>query len=242
VSDAGPGGRAGSIDEALGYAFRDRDLVETALAHPSYAHEIDGSRGNERLEFLGDAVVNMVVAQLLYAAHPDWAEGELTRARAALVNKNALAATARELGLGGFVKLGRTEQRSAGEEKDSILANCLEALVAAVYLDGGLLPVVELARRLFGDAVERGTVALLRDAKTRLQEWAHAQHRCTPSYRTVQDSGTDNDERRFTVEVLLGDRILGSGLGRSKRAAERAAAEDALAAVPEPELAPPRDV
>jgi ribonuclease-3 len=212
----------------LGYTFRDQELLETALSHPSFAHELDGSRGNERLEFLGDAVLGLVVAQALYQAHTDWAEGDLTRARSALVNQRALAGRARELGLGGFVKLGRTERRSAGEEKDSILANCFEALVGALYLDGGLDCVTAFLQRVFGPAIEGGTAGLRRDAKTRFQEWAHARFRITPSYETVADSGTDNDERRFTVDVRIGSETWGRGVGRSKRSAEHAAAEAAL--------------
>jgi ribonuclease-3 len=219
---------AESLADVLGYTFRDQTLLETALSHPSFAHETDGSRGNERLEFLGDAVLGLVIAQRLYQAHPEWAEGDLTRARAALVNQRALAARARELGLGGFVKLGRTERRSAGEEKDSILANCFEALVGALYLDGGLECAGAFLQRIFGLAVERDTSALRRDAKTEFQEWAHAHFRITPCYEAVADSGTDNDERRFTVDVRIGSETWGRGVGRSKRSAEQAAAEAAL--------------
>lgn len=219
---------AESLAEVLGYTFRDQALLETALSHPSFAHETDGTRGNERLEFLGDAVLDLVIAQRLYRAHPEWPEGDLTRARAALVNQRALAARARELGLGGFVKLGRTERRSAGEEKDSILANCFEALVGALYLDGGLECAEVFLQRVFGLAVERGASALRRDAKTEFQEWAHAHFRITPCYEAVADSGTDNDERRFTVDVRIGSETWGRGVGRSKRSAEQAAAEAAL--------------
>ncbi|HEY7922440.1 MAG TPA: ribonuclease III domain-containing protein, partial [Vicinamibacteria bacterium] len=137
-----------SIDELLGYRFRDAELASTALTHPSWANEVDGGGGNERLEFLGDAVLDLVIANELYAAHPDWAEGELTRARAALVNQRALADVSRSIGLGRLVKLGRTEQRSAGGDKDRVLANCLEALIGAVFLDGGLAPATALLQRL----------------------------------------------------------------------------------------------
>jgi ribonuclease-3 len=225
VSAAGESARQ-SVEAALGYAFRDPDLLATALAHPSYAHERDASPGNERLEYLGDAVLDLVVARLLYDAHPDWTEGDLTRARAALVNKRALAERARFLDLGRFVKLGKTEQRSGGADKDSVLADCFEALLGAIYLDGGLGSAVELARKLFAEAV---AVAPRRDAKTEFQEWAHARFQHTPTYRTVVDSGTDDDDERFTVEVRIGDEAWGRGIGRSKRSAERAAAEAALA-------------
>ncbi len=222
-------GAPGSIDEVLGYRFRDAELARTALTHPSWANEVDGGGGNERLEFLGDAVLDLVIADALYAAHPDWAEGDLTRGRAALVNQRALAEVSRGLGLGRLVKLGRTEQRSSGGDKDRVLANCLEALIGAVFLDGGLEPAAALLGRLFASAIEAGGAVGARDPKTALQEWAHAKHRTTPSYATVRDSGVDHDAERFTVEVSIGSQPWGSGTGRSKRSAEQAAARAALA-------------
>ncbi|MEE9608363.1 MAG: ribonuclease III [Myxococcota bacterium] len=218
------------LELALGYRFADRDLLATALSHPSYAHEIHGTRGNERLEFLGDAVLDLAIARLLYSAHPAWTEGELTRARAALVNQGHLAERAREIELGRFVKLGRTEQVSGGAQKDSILANCFEALVGAIYLEGGLDAVMTLAQKLFGLALGAGA-APAPDAKTELQEWSHARFRSTPTYRMVGDTGTNQDERRFTVEVLIASEPWGRGVGRSKQVAERAAAAAALACV-----------
>ncbi len=214
-----------ALEELLGHRFADRELLTTALAHASHAHEAGEGRGNERLEFLGDAVLDLVVAELLYHAHPDWPEGDLTRARAALVNRDALAACARLLDLGRFIKLGRTEQLSAGADKPSILANCFEALVGALYLDAGLGAVATLARRLFADSTAG---AAARDPKTEFQEWAHATRRATPSYATTGDSGIEDDDGRFTVEVRVGDEVWGAGTGRSKRAAERSAARVAL--------------
>jgi ribonuclease-3 len=225
VSDAGNGPPRRQLEEALGHRFADGALLEMALTHASRANETGAGRGNERLEFLGDAVVGLVVAQLLYAAHPDWPEGELTRARAGLVNRDALAECGRKLELGRHVRLGRTEQRSAGDEKNRVLANCFEAVVGALYLDAGLAPAFALARRLFGDAIERGAE---RDPKTEFQEWAHAHHRTTPSYHTTDDTGVDDDEQRFRVEVRVGEEAWGAGVGRSKRVAERAAAREAL--------------
>ena len=216
------------IGEVLGHAFEDPALIELALSHASYAHEIDGSRGNERLEFLGDAVLDLVIAEMLYDAHPDWTEGALTRARAALVNKRTLAERARTIGLGAYIRLGRTERLSRGEEKDSILANCFEAVVGALYLDAGLAPVEALAQQIFGKAVEEGSVGTRRDPKTEFQEWAHSQNGTTPRYRTIRDSEIDDDDSRFTVEVTLDDVPTGIGVGRTKRSAERAAARAAL--------------
>lgn len=212
---------------ALGYCFRDTQLAHTALSHPSYAHERDGSRGNERLEFLGDAVLDLVIARMLYLRHPTWNEGELTRARAGMVNKRALARRARQLGLDAFVRLGKTEQRTHGHTKDSILGNCLEAVIGAVYLDGGLEPVDRLVERLFGAEVSQEKA--FQDAKTAFQEWSHAELRVTPRYRTIFDTGVENDDARFTVEVTVEERVYGNGMGRTKREAELAAARIALA-------------
>ena len=218
---------ADALGDVLDYRFRDAELAETALSHPSYAHELDGSRGNERLEFLGDAVLDLVMAEILYERYPVWTEGALTRARAASVNKTALAEVARSLGLGELVRLGRTEHRTGGGDKDSILANCLEAVIGALYLDGGLDPAYAFVERVFTQSREDGVDS--RDAKTAFQEWAHAAHRKTPIYRLVEDSGVDDDDTRFTVEVKVGDENHGRGVGRTKRAAERAAAEAGLA-------------
>lgn len=214
------------LEAQLGYRFADAALLQLALAHASWAHEAGEGRGNERLEFLGDAVLDLVVAERLYRAHPDWTEGDLTRARAALVNRDALAVCARQLELNRFVKLGRTEQSSGGSEKASILANCFEALIGALYLDAGLEPVRELAARVYGDAFRQGAE---RDPKTEFQEWAHAHLSTTPHYLTASDSETENDEERFSVDVCVGDEAWGRGAGRTKRAAERAAALVALA-------------
>jgi len=217
-----------TLEAGLGHRFTDPALLEAALAHPSYAHELDGSRGNERLEFLGDAVLDLAVAQLLFEAHPSWSEGDLTRARAAVVNTRALARRARELGLGTHARLGRTERKTGGSEKERILANVFEALIAALYLDGGFEPVLALARRLFADLFVPGADPLAADPKTRFQEWSHAERGATPRYVAVSDTGVENDEARFAVEVRLAGEVWGQGRGRTKRAAERSAAEEAL--------------
>ena len=217
------------LDDRLGYTFADPSLLELALSHPSFAHEADGTRGNERLEFLGDAVLDLVVAQALYEAHDDWEEGQLTRARSALVNRRALATCARSLGLGPFLRLGRTERRGGGEDKDSILANCFEAVVGALYLDGGLAPVRALADRVYARELARGAAAPERDPKTELNELALTRFGTTPEYRTVDDTGGENDAERFTVEALVKGERWGEGVGRSKRVAELAAAAAALA-------------
>ncbi|HME72220.1 MAG TPA: ribonuclease III [Myxococcota bacterium] len=215
------------LEAALGHHFKDETLLRRALTHPSFANETGLRESNERLEFLGDAVLGLVVAHLLYESHPDWTEGELTRARHALVNMRALAGLARELCLGKHVRLGRSEQRTEGAEKDSILSDLFEALVGAIYLDAGTAPVGALVRARFEAALKAGAPPE-RDPKTQLQEWAQAHFRCVPTYHDVADSGVENDEGRFLVEVRVAERALGEGVGRSKRQAEREAAVAAL--------------
>jgi ribonuclease-3 len=214
--------------EHLGFAFQDENLLETALTHPSLSYERDGSRGNERLEFLGDAVLDLTVARLLFETHPQWAEGDLTRARAALVNTTELAAKARSLDLGDYVRLGGSERRGGGADKDSILAGLFEAVLGAMYLDGGLEPVEALVRRVFPEAHDVHGARPEPDPKTRLNEWALGRFGSAPSYRLVDDTGVEDADDRFTVELLLDGKASASGRGRTKRAAEQLAALRAL--------------
>lgn len=223
-----PGPEAAALDALLGHAFHDPALLETALTHPSRAYEEGSGRGNERLEFLGDAVLDLVVAEFLYEARPEWTEGDLTRARAAVVNSRALATRAHALGIARFARLGRTEERSGGARKDRVLANLFEAVVGALYLDGGLDVVRAFLARAVAPDLAAGARVLEPDPKTRFQEWAHVRFQTTPSYRPVADSGVENDNRRFCVEVFVGEEPWGRGTARTKRAAERAAAEEAL--------------
>ncbi len=215
------------IAACTGYRFSDERLLEVALTHPSAAYERDRSGGNERFEFLGDAVLDLAVARLLFTAHPEWREGDLTRARAAIVNTRSLARRARHLGLGALMRLGRTEQKSGGDRKERVLANLFEAIVAGIYLDGGMDPAAAFVERVF--AGEIASAALLeRDPKTRFQEWTHAQLHETPRYRLVRDSGVEEAEDRFAVAVDVAGGCWGEGVGRSKRIAELAAADVAL--------------
>jgi ribonuclease-3 len=212
----------------LGHAFADPDLLERAFTHPSWSYENDGTRGNERLEFLGDAVIDLVVAHLLFDAHPDWHEGELTRARRALVNNRNLADCARDLELGELVRLGRGERRSGGAGRTRLLANLFEAVVGALYLDGGVAAATGFLRRTLGRAVDAGGELPDQDPKTRFQEWSMSVHRVFPGYQTVSDSAVENDPERFEVEVCVDDEPFGRGVGRTKRAAEQEAARAAL--------------
>jgi len=198
------------------------------LTHPSRANE-DGAptESNERLEFLGDAVLGLVVAELLMAGHPHASEGELTRARAEAVNREALAARGRALELGALVRLGRGEQLSGGAEKGSVLANAFEAVVGALYLDGGFAAARAFVERELGPGLVE-PARLERDAKSRLQHWLDAsEDQPKACYVTVSESGPPH-AREFEVELRVGEAVRGRGCGRTKQAAEQAAAREAL--------------
>lgn len=216
----------GDLERALGVRFRDQDLRETALTHRSYAFEEGLGVNNERLEFLGDAVLGLVVTDLAYREFPGLAEGELAKLRAAIVNMSALADVARDLDLGGAVKLGKGEEMSGGRDKSSILADAMEAVLGAVYLDLGLGAARDLIERLFRPrmvAYVRGEGE--RDFKTILQELASQDLRLLPEYR-IEDRGPDH-QKEFTATVYLGGDAWGTGVGRSKKEAEQQAAHEA---------------
>ena len=206
----------------------DPALLDLALTHRSWAHENGGLPTNERLEFLGDSVLSIVVTENLYRAHPDASEGQLAKMRAATVSEPALAAVARDLGVGEFIKLGKGEALSGGRRKDSILADTVEALIGAAYLTHGLEPtrevVTRLVSRFLSAAPTRGAGL---DWKTSLQELTAAHHLGSPSYEVV---GEGPDHRRvFTATALVDGQVLGRGTGSSKKAAEHDAAETAYA-------------
>jgi ribonuclease-3 len=210
------------IADRLGYRFENMGLLDQALRHSSYAHENPESGvSNERLEFLGDAVLDLTVSTMLLAQFPESSEGDLSRLRAALVNARQLAALARELGLGTHLLVGRTEERQAGREKPSLLADALEAVLAAVYLDGGLAAVTTLTERWFSPFL--ATALPGQDFKTSLQELTQAQYKILPSYHLLAESGPGH-AKHFQVEVRLNGRPLAQGEGcTKKRAAQRAA-------------------
>ena len=217
------------LEGILGHRFACRAYLETALRHASHAHELGGAESNERLEFLGDAVLGLVVAHALYEAHPQWREGELTRALHAVVEARSLARLAGEIELGPALALGRTEQASGGATKASILADGMEAVLGALYLDGGLEPVRRFVESRFAEALSRDSAPVARDPKTELQERTMAEVGAVPSYRLAADSGVEGDDQRFTVEVVLAGEVLARATDRTKRAAEREAARAALA-------------
>lgn len=200
--------------------------IDEALTHPSYANEAR-AQDNQRLEFLGDSVLGLCVSELLVEAHPGANEGELTRMRSALVNADALARWAREVGLGASLSLGRGANAGAERAQTNVLADAVEAVVAAVYDARGLDGARALVRALVGDAIEQPDRIAVRDPKSTLQERVQARGEPTPSYRIVEERGAQHD-REFLVEVLVGDAVIGQGVGRSKKLAERSAAEAAL--------------
>ena len=214
------------LERRLGHRFRDRDLLETALTHRSFAHEQGGGDHYERLEFLGDAVLGLVAAERLYRLHPDDPEGELSKRKAFLVSQAVLAGRARELGLGEALRVGVGEERSGGREKTSLLADAMEALIGAVYLDGGLASAREVVEALLAAGAARPAHGA-RDPKTRLQEVAQGRGWELPVYRVLDATGPDH-AKRFRVECRLRGEAVGAGEGRSKKAAEQAAAAAAL--------------
>jgi len=215
------------LERALRLRFRDAGLRDIALTHRSYAFEQGVSTTNERLEFLGDAVLGLVITDLAYKAFPDLSEGELAKLRAATVNMTTLAELARELGVGEAVLLGKGEELSGGRSKASILADALEAVLGAVYVDQGLERASELIRRVFWPRMQayvRGEGD--RDYKTTLQELAAQDFGRIPEYR-VAERGPDH-QKEFTATVFLGGREYGQGAGRSKKEAEQHAAREAF--------------
>ncbi len=220
-------GAAEELEQRLGLSFKDAGLLDLALTHRSYAYEHDVAETNERLEFLGDAILNLCVTDLLYARFPTYLEGDLAKLRASLVSEPALAMVASELYLGEVIRLGRGESQSGGRDKPSIKADALEAVLGAVYLDGGITSIRKLVKRLFGSRIEAAVgKEIPKDAKTRLQEIVTRAHGILPRYR-VTGSGPDH-AKQFRAEVYVNDEFHGAGDGRSKKEAEQAAAAEAL--------------
>lgn len=214
----------------MGYAFKNKALLENALQHSSYAneHRGGGMRSNERLEFLGDAVLGVVTADYLFRKHPDLPEGDLTRLRAALVCEDSLYEVAQSLELGRHLKLGRGEEQGGGRRRPSILADATESVFAAVYLDGGMEAASELIHRVLLDkGREEAVEERRRDFKTELQELVQRKSGSTLGYRLVGSTGPDH-AKVFEAAVLLNGEVFSTGTGHSKKEAEQAAAGAAL--------------
>ena len=207
------------------------ELATQAVTHRSYAYEHGGLPHNERLEFLGDAVLELVVTEYLYGAYPDRPEGDLAKIRASLVNTYALADIARELGpdgLGAHLRLGKGEELSGGRARPSILANSLEAVIGALYLDSGLKDCKKLVLSLLKSDIERiDSMESYRDPKTTLQEYVQKKYRERPLYEIIAESGPDH-QKQFTVRLVVAGKSIAEGTGASKRGAEMEAARKAL--------------
>ncbi len=210
------------LEDKIGHQFADKDLLDCALTHISALSGKGRAGSYQRLEFLGDHVLGLVVSDMLFRAFPKADEGELSRRLADLVRKETCAEVARDIDLGSVIKLGSSEANSGGRRRTAILADVCEALVGAVFVDGGYGAAVSLIERLWGERM-RKPARPLRDAKTLLQEWAQARGLPTPSYRELERTGPHHDPE-FRVAVELPDLEPAEGIGRSKRAAEQAAA------------------
>ena len=221
------------LEQKLHYTFRDPSLLEQALCHSSYANErrAQHARSNERLEFLGDSILGLVTAEFLYRERPDWPEGELTRSRAALVCEKSLHGIALELELGKHLRLGRGEDSGGGRNRPSILADAVEAVIAAVYLDGGMGEASALIRRcLLNNVREARPEQRNQDYKTVLQELIQRDPERVLTYALLDERGPDH-AKMFKMEALVDGKPLGQGTGRSKKEAEQAAAKAALEAL-----------
>ena len=222
------------LEQRIGYRFTDRGLLEHALTHKSRAAE-DISGGvfdNESLEFLGDAVLGLVVADALFHRYPDYSEGQKSKIKASVVSTQSLARHAEQIRLGEHLLLGRGEEKTGGRFKQALLADAYEALIAAIYLDGGLPAIQEFLERELGDAIHAGSTQEVvgLDYKSALQERVQALGKSLPEYRVASESGPDH-RKAFTIEVIVGGEVLGSATGKAKKEAEQEAARIALAAL-----------
>jgi len=233
--------RLAAVQDRIGHRFADPSLLHRALTHRSWAAEHQGSRDNERLEYLGDAVIDLVVGALLFRHHPQASEGELTAWRAALVNTDQLARIATDLGIGDALFLGRGEAAAGGKRKASLLGSAYEAVIGAVFLDGGFEAAQRVVEAHFTPWLDRAPRLLVRgESKNRLQEYLQAHYGETPEYVLVDETGPDH-AKTFTMEVWFRGRPLGRGSGSSKKTAEKMAAAEALERLAAGDLLPVDD-
>ena len=220
-----------SLTTILGYFFTNQELLFQAFRHPSYVYENEDlkSSDNQRLEFLGDAVISLAISHLLMESFPDIKEGDLSKYRASLVSENGLNHIARELHLGDYLLLGKGEEQTNGRKKPSIISDAFEALIGAIYLDGGFTEALRIITKLFSPLLN--TIALdksMNDFKTELQEYSQETFQSPPEYRVEKETGPDHN-KTFYVSVYLKDILSGRGKGKSKKEAEQNAAKEALA-------------
>ena len=214
-----------SIEAAIGYSFRNRELLKEALTHKSFSTERGQVSHNERLEFLGDSVLGLIVSCYLFNEHPAQDEGYLSKIKSVLVSRANLACWAKDLNLGEHVFLGVGESQTGGKRRASILSNCYEALLGAIYLDGGLEPAAVFVRRRLG-AQDLGGMEE-QDYKSVLQETIQKRHKKPPEYEIMSTEGPEHD-KVFTVRVLIGKKVLGMGAGKNKKEAQQVAAKNAI--------------
>jgi len=215
----------------LDYSFKDQELLYQAFRHPSYVYEKDnlGVSDNQRLEFLGDAVISLAISHLLMEFFPEMKEGDLSKYRASLVSENGLSCIAQELELGDYLLLGKGEERTNGRKKLSIQSDALEALIGAIYLDGGFVEALRVIAKLFSPLLDRISLdKSINDFKTELQEYSQETFQSTPEYRLEKETGPDHN-KTFYVGVYLKGNLMGEGKGKSKKEAEQNAAKEALA-------------
>lgn len=219
-----------SLEELLSYEFRDIDLLDTALTHRSYVNENQepGCKDNERLEFLGDAVLQLCISDILVKQFPDYTEGQLSKLRASMVNEQPLAKVALDFHIGDFMLLGKGEEASGGKAKNSILADAFEAIIAAIYLDRGYEKVFSFINNIFRPRIAKwGKEPIYRDYKSLLQELCQSRFKAIPKYELIAEFGPDHD-KTFQIGVSAGSMISETGLGKNKKEAEQEAAREAL--------------
>lgn len=218
-----------TLEAKLNYKFNNIELLKNALVHSSYANEVRGNtHSNERLEFLGDSVLSIIVAEHIFHKYPNMPEGELTRMRASLVCEKTLCAFSRELGIGEYLLLGRGEDKNGGRERDSILADAFEAVLAAIYLDGGMKAAkAHIMNTVLRDLEHYSDEDSFKDYKTTLQEIIQRNPEESVTYILVDETGPDHN-KQFTVAVKLNSNVIGTGVGKSKKQAEQMAAHQAL--------------
>ena len=216
------------LHRLIGYEFKNKDLLTTALTHSSFANEAKGGiKYNERLEFLGDSVLGIVVSNYIYLHCPDLPEGKLTKLRASLVCEKSLYVYAKQIELGKHIRLSKGEKRSGGDDRPSILSDAFEALIAAIYLDGGIVPARNFIFRFVIPDIKSSKPKKFKDYKTALQEIIQKNPEEKLTYVLVKETGPDHD-KHFVVEVHLNSNVIGKGGGRSKKEAEQQAAREAL--------------
>lgn len=216
-----------NLENEIGYVFNDKELLMQALTHSSYVNDrkMDKNLCNERLEFLGDAILEMTSSEFLYSEYPEKDEGELTKLRASLVSETPLAAVAGEIGLGEYLYLGHGEERTGGRTRYSVTSDAVEAVIGAIYLDGGIEPARAFVRKYILNEIENKK--LFHDSKTVLQEIVQKYHKGTLTYRLVKEEGPDHD-KNYGMNALIDEKIIGYGEGRTKKAAEQQAAYSAI--------------